>query len=121
LRKRFRKTAGLGVILVAGAVAMGAHAFTATNTVPASKAGNGSGAISGFAVSNIAYTNTGDKITAVTFDLDGAAADVMVQLIPTTGTWYDCGASGASTPFAVTCTTNDDATSATQLSVVAHQ
>jgi hypothetical protein len=46
-------------------------------------------------------------MTAVTFDLDHAASDVAVALTaaaPTQANWTDCGASGASTPFAVTCT-----------------
>jgi hypothetical protein len=117
---RFRKSAGLGAILVAGAVAMGAHAFTASNTVPTSKAGSGAAAISGYTVSNIAYTNTAGSITGVAFNLDGAAADVSVQL-SVGGPSYDCGASGATSPFAVTCTTNDTAASATSLIVTAHQ
>jgi hypothetical protein len=118
---RLRKATGLGVLVVAVAIGLGVHAFTASNTVPPSKAGTGAGAISGYTVSNIAYTNTNGTITHVQFDLDGAASAVSVQLIPTTGPWYDCGASGATTPFAVSCTTNDSADAATQLSVSANQ
>ena len=72
-----KKSVGIAAVLVAGAVAMGAHAFTASNTVPASKAGSGAGAISGYTVSNIAYTNTAGSITQVAFNLDAAAADLL--------------------------------------------
>ena len=77
---RLKKSAGLGAILVAGAVGMGAHAFTASNTVPASKAGSGAGAISGYTVSNIAYTNLDGAITQVAFNLNAAAAQVSAKL-----------------------------------------
>jgi hypothetical protein len=46
-------------------------------------------------------------MTTVTFDLDKAASDVAVALTagtPAQADWTDCGASGASSPFAVTCT-----------------
>jgi hypothetical protein len=46
-------------------------------------------------------------MTTVTFDLDKAASDVAVALTagtPTQADWTDCGASGGSSPFAVTCT-----------------
>ena len=45
----------LGAIVVAVALATGAYAFTATNTVPGSSAGSGSGTISGYTVSSVQY------------------------------------------------------------------
>ena len=40
----------LGILIVAAALATGAYAFTATNTVPGSNAGSGGGTISGYTV-----------------------------------------------------------------------
>ena len=88
------------VVLVAGAT----YAFTASNTVPGSKAGSGSGAISGYTVSNIHYViNAADptKMDSVSFNLDAPAGDVQVSLLAG-GTVFDCGASGAAN--LVTCT-----------------
>ena len=54
--KRFNgRSRILGILVVAAALATGAYAFTATNTVPDSSAGSGSGTISGYTVSAIAY------------------------------------------------------------------
>jgi hypothetical protein len=120
LFKRHKKTFGLVAAIVVAAATFGAQAFTASNTVPATLAGNGAGAITGYAVSNVAYTTTDDKITAVDFDLDADAADVKVQLLSTGGTWYDCGATTGVSHHA-TCVTNEDAAAADQLSVTATQ
>jgi hypothetical protein len=117
--KRFRKTTGLLAAVAAVAAAFGANAFTATNTVGTSKAGAGAGAISGYAVTEIAYTNAAGKITGVTFKLDGAASNVKVTLVDN-GTEYDCGAS-APTTHLVTCTVDVPATTADSLTVVANQ
>ena len=66
----------IGILVVAAALATGAYAFTATNTVPASSAGSGSGTISGYTVSNVAYqlnATTPSDIDSVTFTLSAAA------------------------------------------------
>lgn len=113
----------LGVIaLVTGAT----YAFTASNTVPASWAGAGNGAINGWnttGVSNIAYTLQANpaNFATVAFDLnDHAATDVKVQLKSAGGTWYDCGASAVGSPYAVTCNiAGESVSTADQLTVVA--
>jgi hypothetical protein len=117
--KHFRKMTGLAVAVAAVAAVVGANAFTASNTVDASKAGAGAGAISGYAVSNIAYTNSGGNVTGVSFNLDGAASNVKVTLVDG-GTESDCGAAAATT-FLVTCVTDVPAADATNLTVVANQ
>jgi hypothetical protein len=95
LFKRFKKSAALGVLMVAGALAMGAQAFTANNTVPGTHAGVGAGGISGYVVTNPVYTfsSDGSQVTGVSFDLDAAATNVQVKLISSGTTWTDCGAS----------------------------
>ena len=81
----------LAVIVIAGS----AYAFAAANTVPATKAGDGLGVVSGYTVTGIQYTlNATDPNTldAVKFDLGAAAAtgQVQAQIVATTGTWYTC-------------------------------
>jgi hypothetical protein len=91
-KKSFRL---LIVTVLIALVAAATYAFTASNTVPGSSAGAGSGAISGYTVSNIHYTidNTdATKLSGVTFDLSAAAGDVKITLV-NGGTVFDCGAS----------------------------
>ncbi len=73
----------LGVIMAVGVIAAGTYAFTAANSVPATEAGDGAGAITGYAVSNIAYTTDSsnpDLLDAVRFELDAAAETVKAQI-----------------------------------------
>ncbi len=77
----FRTTTAVLLALILSAVVYG---FAAANTVDASKAGEGEGAVSGYAITDIHYTldvsgNPG-TITNVTFNTDVA--------VPTTGTVY---------------------------------
>jgi hypothetical protein len=72
------------IVLVAFAFASVATAYAAANTVPSSAAGEGSGAISGYVVTNVAYTLDSlnpSNITGVAFDLDAAALTVKVSLV----------------------------------------
>ena len=113
---------GLLVVAAAGIFATAAYAFTATNTVPATRAGAGSGAISGYTASNVAYTlnaTTPTNVDQVAFTLSPATGTVKVQLAPA-GAWYAC----TNTSGSVTCaTTSPQATvsSVSQLTVVAAQ
>jgi hypothetical protein len=72
------------------------YAFTAANTVPATKAGDGSGAITGYIITNVSYTLNGtdpSRIDAVTFDLDSippAGSTIKIQLDSVAADWYDC-------------------------------
>lgn len=111
---------------VAAIVAAAVFAFTASNTVPESKAGEGAGAITGYVVDSIHYTlNAADpsKVDSVSFNLDSAPVAggvIRVRLNPGGGSWYNCTNVGV----AVTCvTTAPQATTSTstQLSVVVAQ
>jgi hypothetical protein len=109
--------------LLALAVAGGTYVYAATNTVPNTTAGAGSGTISGYTVSSVAYAldaTTPTNLNSVTFTIaPTAASTVKVQLAPA-GTWYTCSNASGS----VTCnTTSPQATAAaaTQLTVVATQ
>ncbi len=71
--------------------------FAASNTVPASKAGDGTGAVSGYIITNITYTldaTDSDEIDLVEFDLDiapAAGANIELRLDSSGGgIWYAC-------------------------------
>ena len=96
--------------LVAGVMAVGGYAFTASNTVDASKAGDGSGAISGYDVTSVHYAlNATDPSTvdSVSFNLDSTPAASSTVKAKIDGTWYDCTVPTAS-PNTSTCDTTAD-------------
>jgi hypothetical protein len=105
------------IVTVMLVFATAAYAFAAANTVPATVAGDGSGAISGYTVSAVVYnlnTTTPSNIDSVDFTLSGAASTVKIGL---GGGFYDCtNASGNDW----TCTTTGAAVApATTLEVIA--
>lgn len=110
LSRRKRRATGVLALVLACTIGVGAYAFTASNTVPEHSAGAGAATVTGYTVSsptNYTFSEDGTKMTAVSFDLDHAASDVQVALsaaAPKQAEWADCGASGASAPFAVSCT-----------------
>ena len=95
--RRTRIAAGLFAFVLASVIGVGAYAFTASNEVPAKRAGAGSGAVSGYKVtSQLSYTfsEDGTKMTKVNFTLDNEATDVKVALTegaPAKADWVDCG------------------------------
>jgi hypothetical protein len=85
------------------AIAGGAYAFTASNTVPSSTAGAGSGTVSGFTVTNVHYgldATTPANIDTLTFSVSPS--------IPSTGTGKVIVQAALSSggPNTYTCTTN---------------
>jgi len=112
------------VLLIVLVLSMGIYAFAAANTVPASSAGDGAGAISGYTVTTIHYvlnaTNPGN-IDSVTFTLSAAPAAGGTVKITLDGTnWYSC----TNVTTAVTCVTTtpqQTVTLATNLRVVVAQ
>jgi hypothetical protein len=117
-QKRFALAA-----LLAGIVASGAYAFTASNTVPGSTAGSGSGAISGYTASSVAYNlnaSNPQNIDSVTFTISPTTTSTVKIQLAAGGSWYSCTNSSGS----VSCTTTSPqatAAAATQLTVVATQ
>ncbi len=96
----------------AAAVASAGFAFMATNSVPTTYAGQGQGTISGYAVSNVHYSDaTGDPaspsgwaINGVTFDLApaGAPAINVHAYIQAGSQWFDyssCTVTGAGSGY----------------------
>jgi hypothetical protein len=116
-----RKLRYIAALIAAVSAAAGIYAFTASNVVPATNAGSGSHAISGYTVSAVAYTLNSDptKLDAVAFTLDKAAGTVKAQ-VASGGSWYSCTNGGSGNNW--TCDTTSPQASvapADQLSVVA--
>jgi hypothetical protein len=108
------------VLVLSGAIVAGTYAFTAANTVPASKAGDGAGAVTGYVLSTVHYNldaTDPSLIDEVTFTLDSvpvAGSTIMAQLDPA-GSWYSC----TNVAAAVTCTTTGETVlAATNLRVI---
>jgi hypothetical protein len=122
----------VAAVVVALAIGGGAYAFTASNTVPASNAGAGSGAVSGYTVTNLHYAldaTTPANIDSLTFTISptvpntGSGKVVISAALSTGGpTNYTC--STDTTGATVTCaTTSPQLTAAllTGVTVVAAQ
>jgi len=108
------------IAIVAFAFASVATAYAAANIVPDSKAGDGSGVISGYTVSAIHYNlnSTPTTIDTVTFNLNStpaAGSTITIRLVAGGPTWYTC----TNLLAAVTCTTTGaPVTTANSLQVV---
>ncbi|CAN5677713.1 hypothetical protein BH10ACT3_BH10ACT3_06610 [soil metagenome] len=105
-----RTTSIIGGVIAVVRVAGGAYAFTASNTVPATVAGAGSGAVSGYTVTNIDYltnTTTPANIDTVKFTISPA--------IPSTGAGKVTVAAALSSggPNNYTCTADTAGTTVT--------
>ena len=83
---------GLLFVLVATA-ALIATAFTAANTVPATNAGDGSAAISGYTITGVTYTLNGanpQNLDAVDFTIAPTSASTVQVQVQSGGSWYSC-------------------------------
>ncbi len=100
-------------VVTAATVSGGAYAFTASNTVPASVAGSGSSAVSGYTITNMHYglnATTPSNIDALTLTISPAipsasSGKVQIQALLTSGgpTSYTCTTDAIGTT--VTCPT----------------
>ena len=102
--------------------ATGAYVFTASNTVPGTNAGAGSGVISGYTISSVAYNlnaSNPNNIDTTTFTIaPTSAGTVKIQLV-NGGTWYDCTNTAGSVSCDTTVGTQATVSPANQLTVVA--
>ena len=118
---RVSRTRAAVVTVIALMLAIAVYAFAASNTVPGTEAGSGSGAISGYTVSSVAYglnATTPTNIDSVTFTIAPTSAGTVKVQLASGGSWYTCSNSSGS----VTCTTTSPqatVAAATQLTVVA--
>lgn len=116
---RFRSSKMFVIVLVIMAFATAAYAFAASNTVPASNAGEGDAAIGGYAVTNVKYTYSTanpSMITFVDFDISPATSKAGVSLVAGAAL-TDCGLAASTTH--VHCPVNVSVVSADRLRVVA--
>jgi hypothetical protein len=97
------RTRVLTAAVAAMAIAGGAYAFTAANTVPNSTAGAGSGTVSGYTVTNLHYAL--DATTPANID---SVAFTVSPVIPSTGDGKVIVQATLSSggPVTYTCTTN---------------
>ncbi len=106
-----------GMLVLALILSASVYGFAAANTVPDTKAGDGSGTISGYTITNVVYDLGADPSTidGVDFTLSAPASQVYITL--NGGSWTSCGASGAGN--AVSCTVSLGVLAANNLRVVA--
>lgn len=94
MRRPGRKPLKFGLLFVLVAtVALSAAAFTAANTVPATNAGDGSTAVSGYTISNVNYTLAGSnpqQLGGVTFTISPVNVDAVQVRVISTGAFYPC-------------------------------
>ena len=111
------------VSVLALGIASGVYAYAATNTVPATTAGAGSGAITGYTVTNVVYTlnaTTPTNLDQVAFSIAPTTTSTLKVQLAAAGSWYTCvNVAGAAT--CNTTTPQATAAGATQLTVVAAQ
>lgn len=109
----------LALVMLVLIFAASAYAFAATNTVANSKAGDGTGTISGFNITNVDYTVKAanpTEVSEVKFTLDTAPLNgqVYIKLNSVPASWFLCTVAGttatcdtstASVPVGTTLTT----------------
>jgi hypothetical protein len=109
---RKRKIAGLCAFALAGVLAVGAYAFTASNT-QAEKSGAGANVavVSGYKTSNLHFTLTGGTATTAEFtaeaiagEADAKEAEVNVMKTGGTPVWTHCELTTPGTSTLFTCT-----------------
>src|SRR5580765_5266114 len=116
-----RRARSLVPVALACALAVTVYAFAASNTVPATRAGDGSGAISGYTISSVSYglnSTSLQNIDSVTFTISPTTATTVKASLNGGTTWYACTNSSGS----VSCTTTSPqatVAAATTLQVVA--
>ena len=121
---RFLRTRHFAVVLLVLIFAASAYAFAATNTVANSKAGDGTGTISGFDITAIDYTldaTNPTDIDQVVFTLDTAPVNgqIYIELNSVSGTWFQCTVAGTTATCDTTGSNVPVGATLTELRVVA--
>jgi hypothetical protein len=132
MRMKLPITRLLVAVVAAAAIAGGAYAFTAANTVPATNAGAGTGTVSGYTVTNLHYaldSTTPQNIDSLTFNVSPnipstGTGKVVVQATLSSGGPNNYTCTTNATGDTVTCATTSPqltAASLTSVTVVAAQ
>ena len=114
----------LGMLAAIGVAVLTTSAFTASNTVPQTKAGDGSNTITGYVASSVHYTLNGSNpqsIDAVAFTLDSApiaGSTIKARLVSGSATWYSCTNSGTAVSCGTILPSQATAATADQLTIV---
>lgn len=114
---RFLRPRTLIAVMLVLILSVAVYGFAAANIVPGSYAGDGSGSISGYTISDIHYALNASNpanIQTVTFTISPASAgDVRITMDG--ATWYTC----TNTAGSVSCSVTQAAQTAANLRVVA--
>jgi hypothetical protein len=92
----FKKGRIAAILVIALILSVTTYAFAAANTVPATNAGDGSTAISGYTIGSVTYTldsSDPSKIKTVSFTatpISGGAAATSASIQLTSGNWISC-------------------------------
>jgi hypothetical protein len=105
----------LALVLVLLPALLAGRAATASNTVPATAGGSGTGAVSGYTVSAISYSLAGDTIDGVSFTLSPAGATTVSARVRPTASWSACTVAGS----IASCPLSSPVAEADELEVVA--
>ncbi len=112
---KFVKTYKLAILIVLiFVIATATYAYAAANTVPDTKAGAGSGEVSGYVASSVHYVlnaTTPTTIDSVTFTLDSTPKAGSTIKIKIGGSWFSCTNSAADVTCELTGITVSPATS----------
>jgi hypothetical protein len=112
----------LAAVVASAAIGGGVYAFTASNTVPSTTAGAGSGAVSGYTVTNLHYAlnaTTPGNVDSLTFTISPtvpstSSGKVVIQTALTAGGPANYTCTTDTTGATVTCaTTSPQLTAAT--------
>ena len=117
---RFLRPRTLLAVMLVLVLAAAVYGFAASNSVPATAAGDGSAVISGYNITSVAYTLNGADpglLDGVAFTISPTTAGtVRIKLVAAGSTWYTCANASGS----VTCnTTGATVLAADELRVVA--
>lgn len=105
----------------ASVVAVGGMAYAASNTVPATVAGSGSGAVSGYTVSSLTYTldTNPANVASISFTLSATGA-TKVRVSGDGGTtWFNCDSAISGTSVTACATSGLAISSMSTLQIVA--
>lgn len=110
------KVSGKAYVATAFAVGAAAFAFAASNTVPSSSIGSGTGTVTGYTISSLGYTlnsTNPQNVDAVTFSVSPTTATT-VKVRPDGTNWYSC----TNTSGSVSCATTSPSLTASSVSGV---
>ena len=119
-KSRTRRLAGVAIIAV---LAVSAFGYAAANTVPDTNAGDGDGAISGYAITNVDYLLASNAANLVSVDFDvtpansGAAPSTVKAKVVSSSTTYATCSNSSGTRWS--CPVGGTVLAADELRVIA--